>query len=269
MKTVEKTINILEVFLKHQGEIGIVELASLIGSNVSTTHRIASTLVKRGYLEQKQRRRGYSLSPRLLQFSNIILKNLEIRNVALPFLHELNKITDESANLAILGSEGVIFVESIESSRPLRLFVQLGSIEPAHCCAAGKVFLAYIRDRELERFLSRRGLPRYTENTICDVTKLKEELSIIKREGTAVDNEEFMLGAKCVGAPVKDVNGNIVAAVTVSGPSARLSNGRVQELKSLVKSCALEISRAIGYRNEEFFWQVDCKKGNIRREEFD
>jgi len=250
MKTIEKAIDILEVFLRQKDEIGLVGLANLSGLNVSTAHRIASTLVKRGYLNQQQRGERYSLSPKLLQFSNIIRKRIKIRDVALPYLYKLNKIIDENANLAILSADGAVFIESVESSRSLRLFLQVGAIEPLHCCAVGKVFLAHMQDKELERFLNRKGLPRYTENTISDVSKLKQELSIIKQEGIAIDNEEFVLGAKCVGTPIKDVNGNVVAAVSISGPSARLNDGRVQELKSLVKSCGLEISRAIGYRSE-------------------
>jgi len=250
MKTIEKALDILEVFLKQKDEIGIVELANLSGLNVSTVHRIASTLVKRGYLNQQQRGEKYSLSPKLLQFSNIMRKWIKIRDVSLPFLYKLNKIIDENVNLAILNADGAIFIESIESGHYLRTFPQLGAKEPLHCTGVGKVFLAHMRDEELERFLNEKGLPRYTENTITDVSKLKQELSIIKREGTAVDNEEFESGVKCVASPIKNVDGNVVAAVSISGPSTRLSSERVQELKSLVKSCTLEISQAIGHKGE-------------------
>lgn len=249
MKTIEKTIDILEVFLKQKDEIGIVELANLSGLNVSTAHRIASTLVKRGYLNQ-QRRGRYFLSPKLLQFSSVIRKRMKIGDVALPSLLKLNKLVDETVNLAILDNDGAIFIEVVESSHYLRTFPQLGANEPLHCTGVGKVFLAHMRDKELERFLNSKGLAHYTENTIRDVSKLKQELSIIRREGTAIDNEEFAPGVKCVASPIKDVNGNVVAAVSISVPSTRLSSEKVQELKPLVKSCGLEISRATGYRGE-------------------
>lgn len=250
MKTIEKTLDVLEVFLRQKDKIGLVELANLSGLNISTVHRIASTFVKRGYLDQQQKGEKYSLSPKLLQFGNIIRKRMQIGDLAKPYLHKLNKITDENVNLAILNIDGAIFIESIESSRSLRLFLQLGAIEPLHCCAVGKVFLAHMREEELERYLKRKGLPRYTENTISDVNKLKQELSIIKREGIAIDNEEFELGARCIGSPIKDANGNVAAAVSISAPSTRLHSERVEELKPLVKSCGLEVSRAIGYRDE-------------------
>jgi len=250
MKTVEKTIDILEVFLKQGDEFGIVELANLSGLNISTAHRIVSALVKRGYLNQRRKGERYSLSPKLLQFGSIIRKRMKIGDVALPFLYKLNKIIDENVNLAILDTDGAIFIEVVESSQYLRMFLQLGAKEPLHCTGVGKVFLAHMQDEELETFLNGKGLPYYTENTIRDFSKLKQELSIIRREGAAIDNEEFVPGAKCVASPIKDANGNVVAAVSVSGPSARLHSKRVQELKLLVKSCGLEMSRAIGHRDE-------------------
>lgn len=250
MKTVNKTVDMLEVFLKQKDGIGIVELANSSGLNVSTAHRIASTLVKRGFLSQPRRGERYSLSPKLLQFSSIIRQRMKIGDVALPYLYKLNKIIDENVNLAILDVDATVFIEVVESSHYLRTFPQLGANEPLHCTAVGKVFLTHMRDEELERYLNSKGLPYYTENTIRDVSKLKQELSIIKREGTAIDNEEFLPGVKCVASPIKDVDGDVVAAVSISAPSARLDSERVQELKSLVKSCGLEISQAIGYSGE-------------------
>ena len=119
---------------------------------------------------------------------------------------------------------------------------------PLHCTGVGKVLLAHTGEKELEKFLNSKGLPCRTRNTITDFGKLKNELSIIRRKGTAIDNEENEMGVKCVAAAVKDVNGNVIAAVSVSGPFARLDNNRVQELELLVKSCALNISRGVGYK---------------------
>ncbi len=95
-----------------------------------------------------------------------------------------------------------------------------------------------------------KGLPPYTENTIRDSSKLKQELSLIKQEGIAIDNEEYVPGVKCIASPIKDVNGNVVAAVSISVPFTRLSSERMQELKPLVKRCGLEISQATAYMSE-------------------
>lgn len=250
MKTVEKTLDILETFLKQEGEIGITELANLNGLNISTAYRIAFTLVNRGYLNQQQRRGKYSLSPKLLQFGSIIKKGMKIGDVAFPFLERLNKMVDESVNLAILDTDEVTYIEHIEPSHNLRMFTQVGNRLPLHCTGMGKVFLAQMNDNDLKRYLNSKGLPYRTENTITDSSKLKEELVIIKREDIATDDGETEPGVKCVASPVKDSDGNVIAAISVSGPSARLNSERIREIKLLVKSCALEISRATGYGGE-------------------
>lgn len=250
MQTIEKALDILEIFLKQEGEIGIAVLANLSGLNISTVHRITSTLVKKGYLNQRQRREKYSLGLKFLEFSSIIKRRMKIRNVALPFLEELNKVLDESVNLAILDSNEAVYIEQIESNHSLRIFTQVGNGVPLHCTGVGKVFLAHMGEEEVERFLNSKYLTYYTENTIMDSSKLKKELLIVKREGIAKDDGEMEIGVRCVASPVKDCNGRVVAAISISGPSARLNGKRMGELKLLVKSCGLEISRAMGYRNE-------------------
>jgi len=250
MQTVEKAFDILEVFLKQEGEMGIAALANLSRLNISTAHRITSTLVKRGYLNQRQKRGKYYLGPRLLEFGSIVKRRMKIRDRALPFLQELNKMVDESINLAILDANEAVYIEQIESNHNLRIFTEVGNRVPLHCTGVGKVFLAHMGEAEVERFLNSKALPYYTENTITDFSQLKKQLLIVRREGIAEDDEEMEVGVRCVASSVKDCDGNVVAAISVSGPSARLSGKRVAELKLLVKRCGLQISRAMGYRGE-------------------
>lgn len=250
MQTVEKALDILEVFLKQEGEMGIAALANLSRLNISTAHRITSTLVKRGYLNQRQKREKYYLGPRLLEFGSIVKRRMKIREVAFPFLQELNKVADESINLAILDANEAVYIEQIESNHNLRIFTEVGNRVPLHCTGVGKVFLAHMGEVEVERFLNSKDLPYYTKNTITDFSQLKKQLLIVRREGVAEDNEEMEVGVRCVASSVKDCDGNVVAAISVSGPSARLSGKKVAELKLLVKRYGLEISRAMGYRGE-------------------
>ena len=172
-----------------------------------------------------------------------------IRDVALPFLQELSKVADESVNLAILDANEAVYIEQIESNHNLRIFTEVGNRVPLHCTGVGKVFLAYMGQAEVERLFSE-ALPRYTENTITNFTQLKKQLLVVRQEGVAEDDEEMEVGIRCVASSVKDCDGNVVAAISVSGPSARLSGGRVAELRLLVKKCGLEISRVMGYREE-------------------
>jgi len=218
--------------------------------NVSTVHRAVMTLVRRGYLNQRQKRQKYSLGTKFLQFSQVLGQRMKIRDVAYPILDGLNKMVGESVNIAILDQIQVVYIEHIESSKSLRIFTHVGNRVPLHCTGVGKVFLAHMNDEELEKVLNGKDLPSYTKNTITDVSKLKHSFNIIRQEGIATDDEEMEIGVRCIASPIKNSNGSVIAAISVSGPSARLSTKRVQEIKPLVKSCALEISRAMGYQGE-------------------
>jgi len=233
--------------LKQEGEIGVSELARLSGLNVSTTYRIASTFVKRGYLSRRQPRGKYSIGLKLVEFGSAVKRTIKVRDMALPVLERLNEIAGESVNLAVLDSNEAVYIEHIESHYDLRMFTEVGNRVPLYCTGVGKVLLAYRGEEEVEQYLNGHNLTSYTKNTITDIAKLRSELAAVRREGIAVDDEEKELGVKCVATPVKDRNGNVVAALSVSGPSARLTSGKVRKLKSLVKDFGLEISRKMGY----------------------
>ena len=250
MKIVEKTIEILEAFLKYEGEVGIAELARLVGLNISTTHRIISTLVKRGYLNQQQKRGKYSLAYKFLEFGSAIRQRMKIEEVALPFLTKLNKTTNESVRLGVLDRDEVVCIAEIESSLHLRILTRVGTRFPLHCTSAGKIFLAYMSEEEVERYVKNKGLSYYTDNTIREYSKLEKELLTIRHEDIAIDREEFNVGVNGISAPIKEEKGDVVATATVSGPSTRLSNNRMQEIKELVMDYCSEISKAIGYGNK-------------------
>ena len=250
MTTIEKAIDVLEIFLDRDDEIGLSEIASLTGLNITTTHRIVLTLVKRGYLNQKQKRQKYSLSTKFLQYSNVLSRRMKIRDIAFPIADALNKMVGESVNIAILDRNEVVYIEHIETNKSLRIFTQVGNRVPLYCTGVGKIFLAHMSDDELEKALSGTALLPHTPNTITDIERLKQELELVKAEGVATDKEEMEIGVRCIASPVKNSDGSVIAAISVSGPTARLNNKRVNEVKTLVKSCAVEVSRALGYNAE-------------------
>lgn len=250
MATLNKALQVLEAFLGPEREMGLTALASQTNLNISTVHRVASVLVKRGYLVQKYRAGKYSLGPRLLQFSSLAANRITIRDVAIPFLQKLNKELNESVNLAVLDSNEALYVENTESNHQLRIFTQVGAKVPLYCTGVGKIFLAHLTKKEQEEYLSGCSFKGRTEYTITDLRQLKEELLSVRRQGIAMDSEEMEMGVKCIAAPIRDGKGNVVAAISVSGPSTRLSNYRMREIEPLIKVCTSEISIALGYRDE-------------------
>jgi len=250
MSTIGKAMYILDLLLKRYDEIGLSEFARLLDLNIATTHRILHTLVQRGYLNQKQKRQKYCLSTKFLQYSNVITRRMKIRDIASPVLDALSKMVGESANIAILDNHEAVYIEHIDTNKSLRIFTQIGNRVPLYCTGMGKVFLAHMGDDELQQVLKGDELRPQTANTITDVKLLKQELEQVKQEGVAIDNEEMEIGVKCLAAPVKNSSGKVMAALSISGPSARLSPKRVSEIKPLLISCALEVSRALGYNAE-------------------
>lgn len=251
MKTIEKAFDILEFFVRNEGDFSISEIAEVIKLNNSTSHRIVSTLVKRGYVSQKVKRGKYHLGPKLLEFSINFGKSNKIREVALPLLKELSNAVNEAITLAIMDSHEAITIEHVMASHEfkLRTFSPVGSRNPLHCTGLGKVFLANMEGKELEGFLKNKGLPRYTKYTITNFKKLQREFQVIKREGIARDSEENELGVNCIAVPVKDHEGKVVAALSIATPTVRI-RGAAQELETLVKRCGLKISKAMGYAGD-------------------
>jgi IclR family transcriptional regulator, KDG regulon repressor len=241
-----KIMNILEIFLKHERPLSISEMASLTGLNVSTAHRIASTLVDYDYLRQDGKRGKYTIGLKFLKFNNVLAKNFTIKDIALPFLEKLQAMSGESANLAIMDKNEIVYIEHIEASYSLRTFTAVGNRAPLYCTGVGKIFLANMSEEQLASALGK-PLTRYTDNTITDIEEMKKELSVIKREGISIDKGEMENGVRCIASPIFDSNNNVIAAISISGPYLRLTNTRVDDLKNLVKENALEISRIIGY----------------------
>ncbi len=252
MKSIHKALDILEFFLQQEGEFSIAEVTDNTKLNVSTTHRIISVLVKRGYIRQKSKRGKYYLGSKLLEFANTLKISAGIREVSLPFLRELSNASSEAVNLAILDSNEALTVEHIAAPHEnmLRMFTPTGTRNPLHCTALGKVLLADIEQKELENFLSSKNLPLYTKHTITDFNRLREELQVIRQEGIAEDNEELEIGAKCIASAVKAADGKVVAAVSIATPTARLTYTRIRRLRKLVKRCGLKISEALGYEGD-------------------
>lgn len=242
-----KVLNLLEVFLKDsENEIGISRMAELTGLKVSTVHRIATALVEKGYLSQQGKRGKYTLGLKFLEFGNALKRNMRIRDIALPFLEKLRMVSGESTNLAIPDQNSVVYIDHVDSNQTLRTFTQVGNRAPMYCTGVGKIFLAYMKAEE-KSFLSNLSFTRYTDNTLANFEELEKELAVIKREGASIDNGEMEIGVRCIAAPIRDSNGLVIAAVSISGPYTRLNNKRVEELKPLVVNFGLDISRALGY----------------------
>ncbi len=250
MKSLQKAIDILELFLGNEDEISLSELAKSSGFNKSTVNRIASIFVKRGYLKQRERRGKYSLGMRFLDFSGAIKSRIRVRDVAIPCLIKLSRMVNESVIMAVWDGREAVITETFHANQSLKVVPDEGTTIPLHSTSSGKIILAYMKDEEFERYYKSKNLERNTPNTIADLNDLKKHIMIVKQEGVAFDDEEFSIGVRSVSAALRNNEGNVVGSIGVLGPSVRLTRVRMRENVPAVRNCALEISRELGYKGD-------------------
>lgn len=250
MKSLKKALDILELFLDIDGEVRLSDLAKSSGLNKATVNRIVSVLVNRGYLRQPEKRGKYSLGTKFLDFSGLIKKRSKIRDTAIPYLIRLSQLVKESVMLAVWQGGRAVYSETIHADYPLRIIPDEGTKVPLYNTGVGKIFLANMTPQEQEIYLSTTPLQAYTPNTITGHEQLKKHLAMIVKEGIAFDDEEYYIGVRNVAAAIKDGEGKVVASVGVLGPSIRLSRSRMKEIAPEVKKCAMEISKALGFKGK-------------------
>ena len=228
--------------------MSLTELSALVQLNSSTVHRLLSTLIGCGFAQQDPETGHYRLGLKAFEVGNAALRSLDIRELARPHLKRVVSASAETANLAILDGWEVVYVDQVESPNVVKMFAAVGSRGPAYCTGSGKVLLAYLGDREIERFLSEVPLRAFTPRTITDAKHLRRELERIRSRGYALDEGELEQDIRCAAAPIMDAAGRVVASVSVSGPSSRVTSISLRtELASLICQTAGSISRELGY----------------------
>jgi len=227
--------------------MGVTELAKKLGRGKSSVHRLLATLAGKGYVEKNAQTNRYRLTYKLFVVGSAATERLGLKDLAAPVMTRLSAETAESVNLGVLEGAVVLNIHRIDGPHLVRIQLEPGRGVPAHATALGKVLLAGLAPEELERWRRETRLVRLTPRTITDWPRLARALRQAAERGWAVDDEECSLGLRCVAAPVRDARGAVVAGVSVSGPSQRLSHDRLSRLGTSVKAAGLEISRRLGY----------------------
>lgn len=250
VQAVERALRILIILAEAGAPLTLSQIRDRTGLNISTAHRLLHTLMNDGFVTQDKDTGKYLLGLRTFEVGHAALYSMDIRTTARPFLQELVDRCNETANLAILDQDEVVYIDQIESLNMIKIFARVGSRGPSHCTGAGKVLLAQLTERELDRYLQRRmPLQRFTDATICDPRRLREELALIRKNGFALDNGELEEGVRCVAAPLRNFENKAIAAISISGPDTRLTEAFVRErLVPEVLVAAGKISERLGYR---------------------
>lgn len=251
MNAIEKSFDILEAILNNKNEISIIDLAKVTNQSISTTHRICSILVRKGYLYQKEKGGKYSLGYKFLLFNDIANINVNIKAESYPYLKELSDKISETVTLSVFDGTELVDIFSVVPEAILKVTPGLGTKSPFHCTAIGKIFIANMPIEKMEKILDSQELKAFTERTITDVEQLKQELDNVRKDGVAFDDEEYIMGLRSAAAPIRGQSGEVFATVNFLAPCSRVSSLRMKQLAPLVKNCGLSISRALGYIEAE------------------
>lgn len=247
LSSVTTAIRLLKSFSEKDVEIGISALSKRLGVSKSTVHRLATTLVAEGLLEQNPETERYRLGIALFTLGALVRRRMDLSNEAKPLLTELRRITSENVHLAILQGASVTYIYDLESDQPVRLGSQLGTLMPAFCSADGLAILAFQSDQVIDDVLSGNLSPR-TKSTVTDPARIREQLRLIRQQGYAVENEDSEIGARGIASPVRDADGVVVASIGIAGPSQRLSRKALIAFVPHLIGTADTISMRLGYR---------------------
>jgi IclR family transcriptional regulator, acetate operon repressor len=239
-QTISRAFAVLRLFCAHRGDLGVGTIAKELGLNLSTTHRIVRALVAEEYLAQNEDSERYYLGTGALLLGKAAHHTFGL-DVVYPVLQRLAATTGESVNLGVLSGDAAVVVERIESSEPLRFTQPPGTRVPLHASSMGKALLAFNDEAEQRTLKGLTRLRRITPKTHATAKALRSDLRSIRERGWSIDDEESVIGVRCVGAPIRDGSG-IAAAVAVQAPAVRMPDERFEELGPEVAKAAQEIS---------------------------
>lgn len=242
MGGLERAAAILAAFDPTHRELTLAALVARSGLPRSTTHRTADRMIQLGWLDKPRDR--YRIGNRLFEISSLAPIRHELREAVLPFLQDLYNATRTTVQLGVLTGTHVLVVEKISGHRPMPMLSQVGGMIPAHCSGLGRAMLAYSDAATIEAVIDA-GLARRTPRTITTPTALRRELAAIPVRGLAIDREEGNIGVSCVAAPIFGPLGGVVAALSVTGPSALV---RADQAGPAVRLAAAAASRAYSTR---------------------
>jgi len=252
VQSVMKTLKILEA-LAIENELSLTDLSVKIESHKSTVYRFMHTLCERGYVRRAPATEKFSLTLKIFELGMRVFERVDIAKLAAPVIARLSATTEETIHLATMDDQRLVYLTKQESTHSLRVSMQsrVGMSAPEYCTGVGKTLLAWADTGFLEAYFMRCQFVQYTKNTISDKLTLAAELQSIRNQGYAVDDEEHEYGVRCVAAPIRNRDGKVVAALSISGPTIRMTDDRMGILRGLVVDAVEEISNELGYKSDK------------------
>jgi len=248
VQTLEKALQIINIMKEGPYDgIRIRDISQKLNMGKSTVHRILNTLMAYGYVEQSDDNKKYRLGWKLFEVGSVIPRQRNLNNIELKLLWDLCDRFEETVNLGIRINDKVAIVAKADPQRDLfKAGPYLGEQEPVHATAMGKILISALGDEELDQLFSQKTLVKYTNNTITSLAELKNHLEEVREHGYATDQEELSIGLSCIAMPVYNFSNEIIAAVSISGPSFRMDQTKIFSCTGDLKKTCEQLSSFFG-----------------------
>jgi DNA-binding IclR family transcriptional regulator len=247
IRAIDRALRILMGFTTAEAELTIGALAASAEVPRSTAFRILATLEAAGFVERGSVADTYRLGPSALLVGGAALRQLDFQQRLRPQLEALMQASGETVHLVIFRDQQTLVVDKIDSYHAIRLVSNIGFRSPLHATSAGKLLLAYQPSAHIDHILSDYTFTPFTERTITDADELRRHFAQIRRQGYALDEEEFEVGLRCIAAPLRDSSHDVLAGVSISGPTQRMTPAKVASLIPLLLEQTEQMSRTLGY----------------------
>ncbi|HKN12139.1 MAG TPA: IclR family transcriptional regulator [Candidatus Binatus sp.] len=247
-QVLDRVVRILECFGPERTDLRLVEIVAATGLHKSTLYRLLEAMRAHRLIGFDAESGCYHPGLKLFEIGSLAAGRFALERHAHPTLEHLATVSGETAHLCVLDGSDVVYVAKVECTRTLRIPSAVGQRNPAYCTGVGKAILAFLTPEQIESYIASTPLKPFTRKTLISSKELKANLGQVTVQGYAVDDQEREEGVRCVAAPVRDHAGEVIAAISIAGPSIRVTKERIAGLASHVVQAADEISAAIGYR---------------------
>lgn len=241
IRALDRALDILDLIASSSG-LTLSEIGQRLDMAPSTVHRVLVTLAARGVAETDPATQAWHIGPTAFRHGSAFMRRSGLVERARPLLRRLMEQTGETANLGILNGDAVLFLSQAETHETIRAFFPPGTRSALHASGIGKALLAHIPATDLRLMLQQMDLHRFTDHTLVDPQALQRDLALIRERGYSLDNEERTPGMRCIAAPIFDLSGEAAAGISVSGPSLRMSDARLEAMSEAVIAAARELS---------------------------
>jgi IclR family KDG regulon transcriptional repressor len=246
IESVAKALTILLLFKINKPNWGVTEIARELGMQKSTVYRLLATMEEFGVVRKTRDGRNYRLGMRLFELGSVVANTFDLRDIALSYLYKVSEQSGETVHLGVLNDNEAMSIEAVDGRNTLKSSILIGKKTPIYCTSVGKAILAFLALESQKEIIEKINFTKFTDKTIVDPKTLAAELELTRKRGYAVDNMEHEVGVRCIAAPIWDSTDKVVASLSISGPSIRLTETTIPELAQLIMATTKEISKELG-----------------------